>query len=986
MKKKLQQLLFLFLLFSSQLLKAQFGTHDVSPNEINLTGLAVQPSVASGSYLNCPKDNRIYIHIKDSSTEKLYFGFRPHYYQNFTIGGVTKPIQRWCADSIYIKIFRPDSSVAFTAKLDTTVGSAGFINNYIEASAGPKIGTFNPTGYIPLILTPTINGDYWINLYYSHDGGVTMETITSTNTWLKFPYFDLTIANAANVKFPGRIFSSKWDFVAMSNKDSTTGTNTLKSTDRFVPDVNASSEAIFYSFNKDSVVTKIDFDPGFRPIAYNFAVNDYGVNNGGNWLVDRQSINAAAAPSLLGGYKIFLNDPDSTVYPSGTVPGNATFPEPTVKGCPPSGPYKLRYKLPANADVVILLDINGTAGYQPSTTDRAIEQPARLAGTNFYSWDGKDGLGNQMAANATLTFSVSTYFQKGKASVPLYDAEINKAGFKIVGIRPIATTALRMFWDDSQLTNVGACAATPGATSQQNNLTGVGIANIVTGSAAPAHAWNGTGNSAETLPAPNATYCSSTTVNDSTKNAYQWDDFGNVRTINTWAYGIESYMSKVIKLQCVNVSGTVYNDADGSAGGTFTNINTGTEAGTNAGTLYAAIIDPDTREVVAYAVVAANGTYTINGIAVNSTGLQVVITSTLPVVDGILPTETMPTGWLNTSPSLNTFNTGIVNVTGLNFGLNRLPESAVTLISGLNNPPGNVNIAVPAGAFQSSNVGTNPSTQDYDGGTVTNIRITAFPSGANTITINGVKYGTCPTCTAWPVGGVITPFTNGVGPTNPILVDPIDGVSTVVIIPFVAIDNTGKEDATPGSVTMNFLSVLYLHNVIFTANKQNEKSMLTFIVEQISTNSMFIIERSINGLNFNSIGSLAGTTLLQYNFIDAAPIYNEKNYYRIKEIDVQGKISYSSIRFIQYNKDGSIEIYPIPARDEINISLNDALQAKPITVKIYNAQGVEVLRKIIKKTSSTETFDIKILPAGVYNVWLGNETNEIKMKRIIVIK
>jgi hypothetical protein len=979
MKKKLQPLLFLFLLLSSFFTKAQ-GTKEVSPNEINLTGLTALTSQGSGSYLGCPKDNRIYFHIKNFSTEKLYFGFRPHYYNNLT----GKPTAAHCADSIYIKIFAPDSTVVFTSKLDTTIGSAGFINNYIQAFAGPNIGGATPTGFTPKVYTPTVNGDYWINLYYSHDGGNTMEVVTSTNGWLKFPYFNLTVATASNVIYPGRVFSSKWNFVAITNKDSLAGT--YKHSDRFSPNGNASSEAVFYSYNQDSVVTKVDFEPGFRPLAYNFAVNNYGVNNSGNWLVDRQSRNDATAPALANGYKIFLSDPDISVYPSGAVPGNASFSEPTVKGCPPSGPYKLRYKLPAPADVVILLDINGTAGYQPATTDRLIEQPAKLAGTNFYSWDGKDGLGNQLAANTTFNFSVSTYFQKGKASVPLYDAEINKAGFKMVGVRPVASAALRMYWDDSQLTNVGACGTTAANTSSAANLTGAGIANFITGSSAPAHAWNGTGNITQTIPAANATYCLSATTNDATANLYQFDDFGNVRTINTWAYGIESFISKSITLQCINVSGTVFNDADGSAAGTFTNINNGAETGTNAGTLYAAIIDPDTREVVAYATVAANGTYTINGVAVNSTGLQVVITSTLPVVDGILPAELMPIGWSNTSPSLNTFSTGVVDIAGLNFGLNRLPESAVTLLSGQNNPLGTVNITIPAIAFQSSNVGANPNTQDYDGGTVTSIRITAFPSGANTITINGVQYGTCGTCTVWPVGGVITPFTSGVGPTNPILVDPIDGLSTVVVIPFASIDNSGKEDPTPGSVTMNFVSVLSLHNVIFTVSKQNEKSILHFTLDQLSSGSTFIIERSTNAVHFNSIGSLAGTTALQYNFIDASPIANEKNFYRIKEIDEYSKVSYSAIKIIQYTKDAGIEIYPIPAFNEINITLNDALQAKPLTVKIHNAQGAEVLHKTIKKANATESFDIKKLPAGVYNVSLGNDANEIKTRKIIVIK
>jgi Secretion system C-terminal sorting domain len=980
MQKKLQRLLCLSLLLLSLMTKAE-GTKEVSPSETNLTGLAQIPAIGSGSYFGCPADNRIYFDIKDFNTEKFYFGFRPHYYNTIT-GNGTKSPTTFCADSIYIRILNPSGVVVYTKKLDTTAGVAGFINTYAQGFAGPNIGGATPAGYNPLIFTPTVNGAYWIELYYSHDNGATSETNSSNNSWLKFPYFDLTVATTTNTKYLGRVHCNKWNLVAMSNVNALASGVTV--TNRFSPDANASSESVFFSYSTDSVVTKVDFEPGFRPIAYNMAVNNYGVVNTGNWLVDRQSRNDASLPSLAGGYKIFLNDPDATLYPSGKVPSATLYPEPSLKGCP-GGTIKLRYKLPENADVVILLDINGVAGYQAASTDRLIEQPNRLAGTNFYAWDGKDGLGIAMPNNSTLIFGVSTYFQKGKASIPLYDAEINKAGFKMVGVRPIATPALKMYWDDSQLTNVAACGATAGATLSTSNLTGAGINNATIGTAAPAHAWNGTGNASQTLPAANATYCASATVNDATTNVYQWDDYGNVRTINTWAYGIESFVSKTIMLQCVNVSGTIYNDADGSAGGAFTNILTGTEAGTNAGTLYAAIIDPDTREVVAFATVAANGTYTINGVAVNSTGLQVVITSTLPVVDGILPAETMPTGWLNTSPSLNTFNTGIVDVTGLNFGINRLPESAVSALNGLNNTPGSGDKTVPDALFLTSNVGSNANTQDYDGGTVSSIRITAFPNNVLSITLNGIKYGTCPTCTAWPDAGVTVPFTNGVGPTTPILIDPIDGPVSV-IIPFVAIDNTGKEDATPGSVTLNYTTVLAVENLSFTASKISNKTIISFNTTKNATGSSFIIERSTTGTNYTEIGIINGTAFLSYSFTDVYPVSNEKNYYRIKEIDNAGKITYSTIKIVLYNTDGKIEIYPIPAYTEINVVLNDALQSKPLNVSIHNSQGVKVVSKKITKAKSTESFDIRALPSGVYNISLSNDANTIITKKIIVIK
>ena len=980
MKKKL-----LFLLTFLYLNVSTFaeGTKEVSPSENNLTGLAAITTTGAGSYFGCPEDNRIYFNIKDFNTERFYFGVRPHYYN--TITGKTGTT--WCADSIYVRIFNPSNAIVFQQKLDTTAGNAGFINTYAQAIAGPNVGGFSG-GYNPLTITPLMNGDYWMEFYYSNDGGATMiANATSTNTagWLKFPYFDFTVATASNTRFTGRVHSDKWNFVAITNAAAQANGGAYQATNRFEPSGTASSDAAYFSYSPDSVVMKIDFEPGFRPIAYNIAVNNYGVANNGNWLVDRRSVNSATAPSLANGYKIFLNDPDATIYPSGFVPGSASFPEPTVKGCPPTGPYKLRYKIPAPADVIILLDINGTSGYQPATTDRLIEQPARAGGLNTYTWDGKDGLGNQLASGTVLNFSVSTYFQKGKASVPLYDAEINKNGFKMSGIRPVATTALRMFWDDSQLTNVGACGTTPGNTSQQSNLTGLGIDNSLFGTAAPSHAWNGTGNLSNVVPAPNSVLCSSPLVNDSIHpTQYQWDDFGNVRVINTWAYGIESFITKSIKLLCVNVSGTVINDVDGSAAGTFSGIQNGSETGNNGGTLYAAVVDPETNEVIAFAIVGANGTYTINGVPVNSTGLKVIITSVLPVIDMTAPAGSGPSGWGTTTPNTATINTLEVNIVNVNYGINQLPESAVNSQTGLLNPGGTANYSIPSSSFVTSNVGANPNTSDFGGGTVASIRITSFPANATSITINGVKYGTCGTCTAWPAGGVVTPFTPGSGPTTPILVDPINGFVNVVI-PFVAIDNAGGEDPTPGSVTLDFSITLSVKYVSFTANKVGSTSVLNFEIAESVNGSIFNIERSEDGRIFKSIVSILSSSNTSFNYTDFAPITNSKNYYRIKEIETSGRISYSEIRIVKFTKDNKIEIYPVPVKENLNIVFGDNMLNKTITILLYNAQGQQVLSKQIGNVKSTETIALDNILPGVYQLRIVNNNEVVEDRKVIKI-
>jgi protocatechuate 3,4-dioxygenase beta subunit len=282
------------------------------------------------------------------------------------------------------------------------------------------------------------------------------------------------------------------------------------------------------------------------------------------------------------------------------------------------------------------------------------------------------------------------------------------------------------------------------------------------------------------------------------------------------------------------VSGTVWNDINNSANNTFSNIFTTGESGTNAGGLNAILVDPITNLVIASVPVASNGTYSFTNVP-SFANLQVRLSTTVGTAGAAPPAASIPTGWTNTSPtSTNTtgdINTGTYNPADAtrfgatddinnDFGIQRLPESAFNLQPSQVNPSGFGTIPVPVGAFQTNNVGVTPNTQDYDGGTVTNIRITAFPTNANAITINGVIYtngGTCPpsaTCTPWPGGGVIVPYTNGVGPAQQIDVDPIDG-SINVVIPFAAIDNAGKEDPTPGSVTIPLTQPVTIGNRVW---------------------------------------------------------------------------------------------------------------------------------------------------------------------------
>jgi hypothetical protein len=320
------------------------------------------------------------------------------------------------------------------------------------------------------------------------------------------------------------------------------------------------------------------------------------------------------------------------------------------------------------------------------------------------------------------------------------------------------------------------------------------------------------------------------------------------------------------------VSGTVWNDINNSANNTLSNIFSAGESGSNGGGLNAILIDPITNLVIASVPVAANGTYSFSNVP-SFANLRVLLSTTAGTAGSTPPAANLPAGWTATSPLL-TNTTGDINTGTYNpadatrfgavddpnndFGIQRLPESAFNLQANQGNPGGFNAATVPAGAFQTNNVGATPNTQDYDGGAVSNIRITAFPTNANTITINGITYingGTCPpatTCTPWPGAGVTVPYTNGTGPTQAITVDPVEG-NVDVVIPFVAIDNAGKEDPTPGSVTLPFRTVT-LSGVVWSDVNGN-----------LSQDGAEVV---INGTNAG--GGLLTGAVLYANLIDAA--------------------------------------------------------------------------------------------------------------------
>src|SRR5207248_469182 len=79
----------------------------------------------------------------------------------------------------------------------------------------------------------------------------------------------------------------------------------------------------------------------------------------------------------------------------------------------------------------------------------------------------------------------------------------------------------------------------------------------------------------------------------------------------------------------------------------------------------------------------------------------------------------------------------------------------------------------------------------------------------------------------------------------------------------------------------------------------------------------YIVEKSIDGYNFVSAGSLNGlnTGSQNYSFTDANNANNPALYYRLKIISKTGSISYSNIVLLKFGAvKNQLTVYPNPAK------------------------------------------------------------------------
>ncbi len=170
----------------------------------------------------------------------------------------------------------------------------------------------------------------------------------------------------------------------------------------------------------------------------------------------------------------------------------------------------------------------------------------------------------------------------------------------------------------------------------------------------------------------------------------------------------------------------------------------------------------------------------------------------------------------------------------------------------------------------------------------------------------------------------------------------------------------------------NISAALPVKLLPLTAAKNGNTVVLKWATASEQHNSYFSIERSADGLTFStSIGRVNGNgntdSLSHYGFTDRAPVSNW-NYYRLKQVDLDGRASYSNTAKINFNVTEAMQsVYPNPVQNTLHL-VYDAPVPAAVQWSIINSGGSTVTQGRFQAASGGNPMNVEVasLPGGTY--------------------
>ena len=269
---------------------------------------------------------------------------------------------------------------------------------------------------------------------------------------------------------------------------------------------------------------------------------------------------------------------------------------------------------------------------------------------------------------------------------------------------------------------------------------------------------------------------------------------------------------------------------------------------------------------------------------------------------------------------------------------------------------------------------------------------TLTPIGSNTVNITGINFGSRSTGTGPAAFTIRTSLDNyasdyALGALSPASSSPpwtlettspaiVSGVSTAITLRIYGYDGTGSASVNTANWRIDDLSLTLTVEAAVVApvelknikvSKKNAAAELSWQTATENNNSHFDIERSNDGVKFSRLDAVKGngtTNIVQnYTFTDDAPLKNI-NYYRLRQVDFDGKETISKTVSINFDGKGQskAKVYPTLVKDAVSIELSENTKAE---ISVRDLTGRVVLTQNTEGGANV-SLNLSSLNSGMY--------------------
>ncbi len=192
----------------------------------------------------------------------------------------------------------------------------------------------------------------------------------------------------------------------------------------------------------------------------------------------------------------------------------------------------------------------------------------------------------------------------------------------------------------------------------------------------------------------------------------------------------------------------------------------------------------------------------------------------------------------------------------------------------------------------------------------------------------------------------------------------------------------GSSASIPLPVELSYFDVKPMEDEIVKLNWQTQSE---------ENSDYFEIERSQNESEFESIGRVfsAGNSIevIDYEFEDRLPILNQFSYYRLKQVDLDGRITFSNVKSVKVDREGTLSIFPNPIKNNQTLNItypnNNNLEKR---VHIVNSMGAVAFEANLNNQNADGSyrFDFPELPVGIYFVSIFENQNLVEVEKLLI--